>query len=181
MSDNANSGDSKNENEREQESLKPVSEEEGLKSAESLFKSERKKNEDSSLDEDEEFFNKYLKCLKKAKDIGLADPSFTTIYYQGGVHFANSNVNNNGNVAGNDQAIHSNTNTGGLSGEVRDTTSKENAESIESVFDRSEDIKQRSFMIALAVLNDCNYRIVIETSQRLQSIIQSQAGVETKA
>jgi hypothetical protein len=180
MSDKASSGDSNNEDERDKEFLKPVSEEEGLKSAESVFKSEGKKNDNSSVDEDKEFL-KYLKCRKKAKDLGLDDPSFTTFYYQGGVHFANSNVNNHGNVVGNDQAIHSNTNTGGFSGEVRDKPSNiENAESIESVFDRCEDSKQRSFMIALAVLNDCNYRIVIETSQRLQSIFQSQAGVETK-
>ncbi len=179
MSDNPDLGDSNNENERDNEPLKPVSEEEGLKSAESVFKSEGNKAEDSNLNDDKEFL-KYLKFRKKAKDLGLDDPFFTTIYH-GGIHLANSTLENHGTVVGNDQAIHSNTNTGGFSGEVRDKLSnRESAESIEAVFDRCEDVKQRSFMIALAALNDCNYRIVIEASQRLQSILQSQAGVETE-
>jgi hypothetical protein len=182
MSDKPNSSDSNKENEKDNESLKPVSEEEGLKSAENVFKTEGKKTDDSSLDEDEfyKFFFYYLKSRKKLKDLGMDEPSFTTIY-QGGNHFANCNVENHGNVVGNDQAIHSNINTGGFSGEVRDKSSdRESAESIESVFDRCEDVKQRSFMIALAALNGCNYRTVVEASQRLQSILQSQAGVKTE-
>jgi hypothetical protein len=180
MSYKPSSSDSNNENEIDNESLKPVSEEEGLKSAESIFKSEGKKTEDSSFDEAKEFL-KYLKFRKKAKDLGIDDPGSTTFYYQGGVHFKNSNVENHGNVVGNDQEIHSNTNTGGFAGEVRDESpDRESLESIDSVFDKCEDVKQRSFMIALAALNGCNYRIVVEASQRLQSILQSQAGVETE-
>jgi len=115
-----------------------------------------------------------LKNRKRAKDLGLDDSNSTTFYYQGGVHFANSNVENYGNVVGNDQTIHSSVGTGGFSGEVKDKLSdKESSVSIESVFDRCEDLKQRSFMISLAALNGCNYRTVVEASQRLQYILQS--------
>jgi hypothetical protein len=184
MSEKSPSSDSKNDKKKDDEFIQPVSEEEGLKSAESVFKVEGKANrtDDPSLDEEKEFF-KYLRFCKMAKDLGLHDPISTTINYRGGVHFANSNVENYGNVVGNDQTIHSNTSTGGFSGEVRDKqpSDRESLESIDSVFDKCEDVKQRSFMIALAVLNGCNYRIVVEASQRLQSILQSQAEVETEA
>lgn len=177
MSDKLTSNNSNNENDNNGESIKPVSEEEGLKSAESAFKVEGNKAEDLSLDEYKEFF-KYLKYRQRAKDLGLDDPSFTTIY-QGGVHIKDSNVENHGNMVGNDQTTHSSTNTGGFSGEVsnRSSDNKESIESIELVFDKCEDIKQRSFMIALAALNGCNYRIVVEASQRLQSVLQPQAEV----
>jgi len=179
-SNNPTSDDSNNEDKRDDESIKPGSEEEGLKSVQSLFNAEGKKTEDSSLGEDKEFL-KYLKFRKKAKDLGLDDPLFTTIY-QGGIHITDSNVENHGTIVGNDQTVHSSTNTGGFSGEVTDKSSdnKESIESVESVFDRCEDIKQRSFMIALAALNGCNYRIVVEASQQLQSILQSQSEVETE-
>jgi hypothetical protein len=181
MSDKPASGDSNNENKSSEESIKPVSEEEGLKSAESMFKAEGDKAEDSSLDEDKEFL-KYLKFRKKAKDLGLDDPRFTTFYYQGGVHFTNSSVENHGNVVGNDQTFHSNAGTGGFSGETKDRLpDEENIESIEVVFDRCEDVKQRSFIIALAALNGCNYRVVVEASQRLQTILQPKAEVDTEA
>jgi hypothetical protein len=179
MSDKPSSGDSNNENEKDNESLKPVSEEEGLKSAESVFKAEGNKAEDSILNEEKEFF-KHVQYFRKMQDIGLYSPSVINNYHNG-VHFSNSNVENHGNVVGSDQAIHTNTNRGEFSGEVRDKSSdRENAESIESLFDKCEDVKQRSFMIALAALNGCNYRIVVEASQRLQSILQSKAGVETE-
>jgi hypothetical protein len=181
MSDKPTASDSNNENENSEESIQPVSEEEGLKSAKSVFKTEGDKAEDSSLDEDKEFL-KYLKNRKRAIDLGLDDSSSTTFYYQGGVHFANSNVENHGNVVGNDQTIHSNVGTGGFSGEARDKSpDKESIASIESVFDRCEDVKQRSFMIALAALNGCNYRVVVEASQRLQTILQPQTEVDTEA
>ncbi|MEG4997122.1 hypothetical protein [Microcoleus sp. B4-D4] len=176
MSNKPTSDDSNDD--RDDESIKPISEEEGLKSAESVFKAKGNKTEDSSLDEDKEFL-KYLKYRKKAKDLRLDEPLFTTIY-QGGIHITDSNVENHGNVVGNNQTTHSNANTGGFSGEVKDKPldNKENIESIDSVFDRCEDIKQRSFMIALAALNGCNYRIVVEASQRLQSILQPQVEGE---
>lgn len=184
MSGKQTSSDSNNENENGEESIQPVSEEEGLKSAKSVFKAEGDKAEDSSQDEDKEFL-KYLKNRKRAKDLGLDDSSSTTFYYQGGVHFTNSNVENHGNVVGNDQTIHSNVGTGGFSGEVNDKSpDKEGISSIEAVFDRCEDLKQRSFMISLSALNGCNYRTVVEASQRLQSILQSylqfQAEVDTE-
>lgn len=179
MNDKLASGDSSNES--DDKSIKPVSEEEGLKSAESMFKAEGDKAEDSSLDEDKEFF-KYLKNRKKAIDLGLDDPKSITFHYQGGIHLTNSNLENHGSIAGNDQTIHSNPGTGGFSGEARDNSPhKESIESIETVFDRCEDVKQRSFMISLSALNGCNYRTVIEASQRLQSILQPQAEVETEA
>jgi hypothetical protein len=179
MNDNPTSDDS-NKEKIDEESIKPISEEEGLKSAESIFKTEGKKSENPGSDEDKEFL-KYLKFRKKAKDLGLDESSFTI--YQGGIHITDSNVENHGNFVGNDQTIDSSLNTGGFSGEVRNKSSdrNESLESIESVFDRCEDIKQRSFMIALAALNGCNYRIVLEASQRLQSILQPQAEVETEA
>jgi hypothetical protein len=182
MSDKSASGDTNNESDNE--SIKPISEDEGLKSAESIFKAEENKAEDSSLDEDKEFL-KYLKLRKKAKDLGLDDPRFTTFHYQGGIHLTNSNLENHGNMAGDDQTIHSSLDTGGFSGEARHKLpDKEGIESIEAVFDRCEDVKQRSFMISLSALNGCNYRTVIESSQRLQSILQSyiefQAEVDTE-
>lgn len=176
MSEHSTSGDSQgNEND---EFVKPVSEEEGLKSAESIFKAESNKVEESGLDEDKEFL-KYLRFRKRAKELGLDDPSFTTIY-QGGIHIKDSNLDNYGNLVGNDQAIDSNANTGGFSGATRDIklNNQGTIQSIESVFDTCDDIKQRSFMIALAALNGCNYRVVLEASQRLQSILQSQAEGE---
>jgi hypothetical protein len=181
MSDKQSSDDSSNDNVRDNESNKPVSEEEGLKSAESMFKAEGNMADDSTLNEEKEFF-KHVQYFKKMQDLGICSPSVINNYHNG-VHFSNSNVENHGNVVGNDQAIHTNTNNrGGFSAEVRDKSSDpENTESIDSIFDKCEDVKQRSFMIALAALNGCNYRIVVEASQRLQSIIQSKAGVEIEA
>lgn len=173
MSDKSVSNYSNNEKESGEAS---VSEDEGLKSAESVFKAERDKDE---ANEDKEFL-KYLKNRQKAKDLGLDEPRFAT-YYQGGVHFTNSNVENHGNVVGNDQEIHSNIGAGGFSGEASDKSSdKEISKSIEEIFDRCEDVKQRSFIIALAALNGCNYRLVVEASQRLQTILQHQAEVVQK-
>jgi hypothetical protein len=146
MSDKTTSSDSNNENESSEESIQPVSEEEGLKSAKSVFKAEGDKAEDSSLGEDKEFL-KYLKYRKRAKDLGLDESTSTTFYYQGGVHFKNSNVENHGNVVGNDQTIHSNIGTGGFSGEARDKSpDKESIASIESVFDRCEDVLRYAFL-----------------------------------
>jgi GUN4-like len=145
MNDNPTSDDS-NKEKIDEESIKPISEEEGLKFAESIFKTEGQKAENPGSDEDKEFF-KYLKFRKKAKDLGLDDPSFTTIY-QGGIYISDSNVENHGNFVGNDQTIDSSLNTGGFSGEVRNKSSDRN---------------------------------VLEASQRLQSILQPQAKVETEA
>jgi hypothetical protein len=181
MSDKSTPSGSNNEVENSEDSIQPVSAEEGLKSAKDVFKAEGDKAEDSGLDEDKEFCI-YLKNRKRAKDLGLDDSNSTIIYYQGGVHFANSNIENSGSVVGNDQAIHSNAGTGGFSGEAKDISPhKEGTASIQSVFDRCEDVKQRSFMIALAALNGCNYRVVAEASQRLQTILQPQARVDTEA
>jgi len=160
MSDKPNSGNS-DELEKDDEFIKPISEEEGLKSAESFFKSETNRdNNDISLEEDKEFV-KYLKFRKKAKDLGLEEFSTTTINYQGGVHIKDSNVKNHGNIAGNDQTVHSNINSGGFSGGFHEKSFNDNesTESIEAIFDRCEDIEQRSFIIALAVLNGCKYNV----------------------
>ena len=180
MNTQPSSDDSYNEDERDDESNEAVSEEKGLESAQSVFQGKGSNTEDSSLDEDKEFL-KYLKFRQKAKELGLDNPSFTTIYH-GGVHFTDSNVENHGNVVGNDQTIDSNINTGGFSGQTKSQLSdiNEKIESIEAVFDNCEDIRQRSFMIALAALNGCNYRIVVETSQKLQSILQPPPNVETE-
>lgn len=163
------------------ESVKPFSQENGLKSAEKVFKNEGDEAKNSSLDEDTEFL-KYLRFRNRAKELGLDDPSLTTIY-QGGIHIKDSNVENHGNVVGNNQTTHSNSKTGGFSGEVLEKSLDNNKtiESIESVFDECDNIKQRSFMIALAALNGCNYRIVVEASQRLQSILQPQEEMEAEA
>lgn len=153
-----------------------VSEEEGLKSAESVFKEARDRSEDSALEEDREFM-KYLRFRKRAKELGIDDPSFTTIY-QGGIHISDSTVENSGNFVGNDQLLHPtpNNSVGGFSGEPSEQACKDsNLESIERIFDECDSTEKRSFMIALAALNGCNYRIVIETSKQLLSIIQPQA------
>ena len=118
MSDKPNPGNS-DELEKDHGSIKPISEKEGLKSAESFFKSEGNKDNDVTLEEDKEFM-KYLKFRKKAKDLGLDEPLTTTINYQGGVHIKNSNVKNHGNIAGNDQTVRSNINSGGFSGEFHE-------------------------------------------------------------
>jgi hypothetical protein len=152
-------------NENDDEAVNTVSEEEGLKSAEKIFKTEENKAEDSTLNEDREFLI-YLKHCKRAKDLGFNDP--TTIY-QGGLHIKDSNLENYGNIAGNDQTIY----TGSpiiFSGETGNESVNE--KKIEAVFDECEDVTQRSFMIALAALNGCNYRLVAEASQRLQSIVK---------
>jgi hypothetical protein len=142
-----------------------VSEKEGLKSAEKIFKTEKSETKDSTPNEDREF-NTYLKHCKRAKDLGLNDP--TTIY-QGGLHIKDSNLKNYGNIAGNDQTIYTDSPII-FSGEPGNESINE--KKIEAVFDDCEDIEQRSFMIALAALNGCNYRLVAEASQRLQSIVK---------
>ena len=146
--------------------IKPISEQEGLKSAEKFFKIDENKTEDTSIDEDREFL-KFLSYHKRAKDLGLDAPS-TTIY-QGGVHFKDSNLQNYGNILGNDQSVSSNSSTQEM-GESENTSNYD--KDIESVFDECEDIAQRSFMIALAALNGCNYRLVVEASHKLQKIIR---------
>lgn len=165
----------------EEEGPKPsqVSEEEVLKSVQNRFKADNR-SEDTSL-EDKEFI-KYLRFRKRAKEIGLDDQQPSVInnnYYDGGIHINDSNVENYGDVVGNNKTT---TNTGGFSGEVRSKApnDEENVQSIEAVFDRCEDIKQRCFIITLAVLNGCNYRIVLESSLQLQSILQSQVEIEQK-
>ena len=129
MNTQPSSDDSYNEDERDDESNEAVSEEKGLESAQSVFQGKGSNTEDSSLDEDKEFL-KYLKFRQKAKELGLDNPSFTTIYH-GGVHFTDSNVENHGNVVGNDQTIDSNINTGGFSGQTKSQLSDIN-ENIES-------------------------------------------------
>jgi hypothetical protein len=146
--------------------VKSISEEEGLKSAEKFFKTEESKTEDTSPDEDREFL-KFLSYRKRAKELGLDSPS-TTIY-QGGVHVKDSNLQNYGNIVGNDQTIYPNSST---QNREESEASSDCDRKIELVFDECEDIAQRSFMIALAALNGCNYRVVVEASQKLQTIIQ---------
>lgn len=172
-----------NEGEQSEESVELISEEEGLKSAEKFFKAEfnEAKDSNSSADEDKEFYKKLSEFAKNLKDLGLEDLFATKIYY-GGNHFKNSNVENYGNVVGSSQTNYSKTNSGDLSEEIngKSQDSKEKIESIESVFDECEDIKQRSFMIALAALNGCNYRTVVKAAQRFQSILQPKEEVETE-
>lgn len=178
MNTQPRSDDSYNKDDRDDESIEAVSEEKGLESAQSLFQGENSNTEDSSSDEDKEFL-KYLRFRQKAKELGLDNPPSTTINQYGGIHIENSNVESHGNIVGNDQTIE---NTGGFSGKTNSQSSdiNEKVESIEAVFDRCQDIRQRSFMIALAAFNGCNYRIVVETSQKLQSILQPPLDVETE-
>ncbi len=169
--------------EKPDESNKPISEEEGLNFAKRVFKSEKTQDEELNSDEEKEFF-KYLKdrqkYRQKVKALGLDDSP--TIYY-GGIHINDSTVENHGNLVGNDQNSHTNTNTGGFSGQATEKAedTPEDTASIESVFDKAEDIKQRSFMIALATLNGYNYRIVIESTQHLQSILKRLEENEVEA
>lgn len=174
--------DSRNKSESEDESTDRVSEEEGLKSAESLFKAESLNNEEeSNLDESKEFL-KYLRFRKKAKDLGLEDSTSTSFYYQGGVHFKDSNVRNHGNIVGEDQVFNQKIDAEEVSDDFQSVVPEQTAiESIETVFDRCEDIQKRSFMISLAVLNGCNYRLVLEASQLLQTILQPHAEADAEA
>jgi hypothetical protein len=148
----------------EQEGMSRVSDEEGFKSAEKVFKIES--DTDDSPDEDRGFL-KYLSYRKRARDLGLDAPS--TVINQSGIHIKDSYLNNYGNIVGNDQAISS-------SHSAQDAAEREaqssSHEEIEFVFDECKDISQRSFMVALAVLNGCNYRVVLEASQKLQTILQ---------
>jgi hypothetical protein len=169
-------GDEDNKN---QESVNSFSDEDGLRAA---IKAEDNSVKDDSLDDDREFF-KYLKFCKKAKELGLNESSFTTIYnYQDGIHIKDSNIKNNGNFIGHDQIVHSsNPNEDKISEGKADSKilDNEESESIESIFDRCDDLKKCSFMMALTTLNGCNYRVVLEASERLQAIIQSQIKEDT--
>jgi len=156
----------------EKDTISSISEEEGLKSAEKIFKTEESNTDDTSPDENREFL-KFLRYRKRAKELGLNDPS-TTIY-QGGIHVKDSNLHNYGNLVGNDQIISSDRSIKYT--EDSEAQSSECDKEIESVFDECEDIAQRSFMIALAALNGCNYRIVVEASQKLQTIIQLPSAI----
>ena len=160
-------GDEDNKN---KESVSSFSDEDGLRAA---IKAEDNSVKDDSLDDDKEFL-KYLKFCKKAKELGLNESSFTTIY-QGGIHIKDSDIQNSGNFVGNDQTFHSSNpdedeiSKGKTDGKILDN---EESESIESIFDGCDDLKKRSFMMALTTLNGCNYRVVAEASERLQAIIQ---------
>jgi hypothetical protein len=166
-----------NEDNKNKESVNSFSDEDGLKAA---IKAEDNSVKDDSLDDDREFL-KYLQFCRKAKELGLNEPSFTTIY-QGGIHIKDSDIKNSGNFVGNDQTVHSsNPNEDEISegkndGKILDN---EKSESIESIFDRCDDLKKCSFMMALTTLNGCNYRVVLEASEKLQAIIQSQIKEDT--
>jgi hypothetical protein len=157
---------------------KLVSEEEGLKSAENIFKDVKDRPEDSAPDEDKEFV-KYLRFRKRAKDLGIDESSFTTIY-QGGVHIADSTIENSGSFVGGDQTTRRDPDvTGGFSGKHVGSSSRNgDADSIETVFDQCDSVEQRSFMITLAALNGCNYRTVIGASQQLLLAIQPKDEVD---
>ena len=169
-----NKGDEDNKN---QECVNSFSDEDGLRAA---INAEDNSVKDDSLD-DEKGLLKFLKFYKKAKELGLNESYFTTIY-QGGIHIKDSDIQNSGNFVGNDQTVHSsNPNEDEISEGKTDskTLDNEESESIESIFDGSNDLKKRSFMMALTTLNRCNYRVVLEASERLQAIIQSQIKEDT--
>jgi hypothetical protein len=161
-------GDEDNKN---KESVNSFSDEDGLRAA---IKAEDNSLKDDSLDDDREFL-KYLKFCKKAKELGLNEPSFTTIYHDG-IHIKNSDIKNSGNISGKDQTVHSNNFNHDTTSDEEKADSNildnEECESIELIFDGCDDLKKRSFMMALTTLNGCNYRVVAEASERLQAIIQ---------
>jgi hypothetical protein len=157
---------------------KLVSEEEGLKSAENIFKDVKDRPEDSAPDEDKEFV-KYLRFRKRAKDLGIDESSFTTIY-QGGVHIADSTIEI---VAAlwevtklPDEILMLREAFSGK--HVGSSSRNGDADSIETVFDQCDSVEQRSFMITLAALNGCNYRTVIGASQQLLLAIQPKDEVD---
>ncbi len=162
------------------ESVEAISEEEGLESAESVFNPEANQAEDSGLDAEKEFF-KFISFCKKAQELGLENLFGTTNNYYDGIHIKDSHVESkNGHFVGRNLKTHSNVNNEGSPGEQSNKSvgNREKNESIESVFDRREDVKQRSFMIALAALNGCNYRTVDKASKKLQSIFEPQEKLE---
>ncbi|NEO57631.1 MAG: hypothetical protein F6K54_33925 [Okeania sp. SIO3B5] len=182
QSEDFNSAQTESTEEGDNQFVEAISEEEGLESAESVFNTEADKAEDSTLDEEKEFGRLLFKLFyTKAKEVGI-DSLFSTTthysYYYDSIHIKDSPVEiENGNLVRGDL----NANTKGFSGEKRNKSvdNQEKNESIESVFDRREDVKTRSFMIALAALNGCNYRTVDQASKKLQSILEPQEKLGT--
>ncbi|CAK8715520.1 MAG: hypothetical protein CDV28_1174 [Candidatus Electronema aureum] len=153
------------------ESVKPLSEEEGLNAAKSFL------DGNEEVREDKEFatFLRYLvKFSKKARELGIEGLfSTTTIYNQGGNHFSGCDVGAQ-NIVGHNQKIGS-----AIHGDDSGKHIEERSDSsIEEIFDEHENVKDRSFMIALAVLEGCNYRYVLNTSRQLQSILQPKEKTE---
>lgn len=163
-------GDEENKN---QESVNSFSDEDGFNAA---IKAGFNSVKDDSIDDYKEFLEKLLKFF--------GEPSVTINYnyHQGGIHIKDSDIHNSGNFVGNDQTVHSSNpnedkiSEGKADGKILDN---EESESIESIFDRCDDLKKCSFMMALTTLNGYNYRVVVETSERLQAIIQLQMKEET--
>lgn len=145
------------------ESVKPLSEEEGLNAAKDFFEGNEEEREDKEL-------ATFLRYLVKHSKKSSAELTINI----GGTHFTGSTINAQ-NIVAHDQKIGSAVH-GDDSGKHTDETS--DSSSIEEIFDKHENIKDRSFMIALAVLEGCNYRYVLNTSRQLQSILQPKEKTE---
>lgn len=137
-----------------------ISDEDAFKSVEEVLRKEKSDDDKSALNEDIKFFE-FIKYFERAQKLGIGK---ATTSYHGGVHIVNSNVSNSGSITGNDQ-LNSQYDRGGSKDEIF-------ANTVESIFDKDENLESRSFMIALAALNGCSYHVVLEASQYLQSIIE---------
>ncbi len=147
------------------EYVKPLSEEEGLNAAKDFLEG----NEEVREDKDFATFLRYLvKHSKKSS-------SELTINI-GGTHFSGSTINAQ-NIVAHDQKIGSAVHVDDSGKNIEEAA---DSSSIEEIFDKHENVKDRSFMIVLAALEGFNYRDVVNTSHRLQSILQPKEKEETE-
>jgi hypothetical protein len=137
-----------------------ISDEDAFKSVEEILRKEKSDDDKSELNEDIKFFE-FIKYFERAQKLGIGK---ATTSYHGGVHIVNSNVSNSGSITGNDQ-LNNQYDEGGNIDEIFTDT-------VESIFDKDENLESRSFMVALAALNGCSYHVVLEASHYLQSIIE---------
>jgi hypothetical protein len=146
------------------ESTNPLSEEEGLNAAKGFLDGNEEVREDKELEAYLRYIFKHGKKLSDGLTINI-----------GGNHFSGCDVGAQ-NIVGHNQKIGS-----AIHGDDSGKHIEERSDSsIEEIFDEHENVKDRSFMIALAALEGCDYRVVVDTSHRLQSILQPKEKEETK-